>query len=77
MINIEDTPQWRGSLLPKIGAYGVSDPRLMDIAAAICSKQPLSEAQQLYAREFEARLEDSHALDSGFGLLQGVGHPRA
>lgn len=52
-----DTPQWRSDLLQKIGAYGVSDPGLLEIAGAICRQQPLTEDQRRYARDFEARLD--------------------
>lgn len=58
----EDTPEWRVDLLRKIGGYGASDPRLLDIAAAICGKRPLTDDQRQYAIEFEARLEDSYSV---------------
>ncbi|MGJ7523675.1 hypothetical protein ACSFA0_24585 [Variovorax sp. LT1P1] len=54
----EDTPQWREELLQKIGCYGVSDLRLLNIAASICAHEPLTDEQKRYARSFEARLGD-------------------
>jgi hypothetical protein len=58
----EDTPQWRDELLRKIGGYGISDPRLLRIATAICTQQPLTDEQKRYAREFEERLGDQPSV---------------
>lgn len=57
-----DTEEWRSELLRKIGGYGVSDRRLLEIAAAICRKELLTEEQRLYAVAFEERLQDPYSV---------------
>jgi len=55
-VTASDVLHWRNELLQKIGGYGVSDLQLLEIAAAICSKESLTDEQRRYACEFEARL---------------------
>ena len=57
---IADGAHSQSELLQKIGAYGTSDPRLLEIAASLCAKRPLSPEQQQYVLEFEARIAGEH-----------------
>jgi len=57
---IVDGARLQSELLQKIGAYGASDPKLLEIAASICAKRPLSSEQQQYVADFEAQLAGEH-----------------
>ena len=57
---IVDGAHLQSELLQKIGAYGAADPKLLEIAASICAKRPLSPEQQQYVLEFESRVAGEH-----------------
>lgn len=64
-----ESVQWRNELLQKIGAYGASDPKLLEIAGTICAKQSLSPTQQQYAADFELKVTGEHP-NSLWGALR-------